>query len=175
MGLGKTIQALALMCHTKEPDLTGPPYLVVAPTSVVGNWASECQRFAPGLSVVTISETERRRGIALEKLVAETDLVITSYALFRLEYDDYAALTWAGLFLDEAQFAKNRTSHAYRRAKMLPVPFKVAMTGTPIENNLMELWSLLSITAPGLFTSADRFTDHYRTPIEKKNDTERLL
>jgi len=175
MGLGKTIQALALMCHTKERDLTGPPYLVVAPTSVVGNWASECQRFAPGLSVVTISETERRRGIALEKLAAETDLVITSYALFRLEYDDYAALTWAGLFLDEAQFAKNRTSHAYRRAKMLPVPFKVAMTGTPIENNLMELWSLLSITAPGLFTSADRFTDHYRTPIEKKNDTERLL
>jgi superfamily II DNA or RNA helicase len=175
MGLGKTIQALALMCHTKERDPTGPPYLVVAPTSVVGNWGSECRRFAPGLSAVTIAETERRRGVALEKLAADSDLVITSYALFRLEYDHYAALPWAGLFLDEAQFAKNRTSHAYRRAKMLPVPFKVAMTGTPIENNLMELWSLLSITAPGLFTSADRFTDHYRTPIEKKNDTERLV
>jgi superfamily II DNA or RNA helicase len=174
MGLGKTIQALALMCHTKERGLMNAPYLVVAPTSVVGNWATECRRFAPGLSSVTITETETRRGVALEKVAADVDLVITSYALFRLEYDDYAALPWTGLFLDEAQFAKNRTSHAYQKAKMLPVSFKVAMTGTPIENNLMELWSLLSITAPGLFTSPDRFTDHYRNPIEKKNDSERL-
>jgi superfamily II DNA or RNA helicase len=175
MGLGKTIQALALMCHTKERGLTGSPYLVVAPTSVVGNWAAEARRFAPGLRAVTVTETETRRGAALEKMAADVDLVITSYALFRLEYDDYAAIDWAGLFLDEAQFAKNRGSQAYRRAKMLPAPFKVAMTGTPIENNLMELWSLLSITAPGLFTSPDHFTDHYRTPIEKKADSERLV
>ncbi len=175
MGLGKTVQALALMCHTKERGLTASPYLVVAPTSVVGNWAAEGRRFAPGLRSVTVTETEKRRGVGLDKMAAEVDLVITSYALFRLEYGDYAAIDWAGLFLDEAQFAKNRTSHAYRNAKMLPAPFKVAMTGTPIENNLMELWSLLSITAPGLFTSPDRFTDHYRTPIEKKADSERLV
>ncbi len=175
MGLGKTIQALALMCHTKERGLTDAPYLVVAPTSVVGNWAAECRRFAPGLR-----RRHRHRdrvaagGWPWRRWPADVDLVITSYALFRLEYDDYAALAWAGLFLDEAQFAKNRASQAYRRAKMLPAPFKVAMTGTPIENNLMELWSLLSITAPGLFPSPDRFTDHYRTPIEKKADAERL-
>jgi superfamily II DNA or RNA helicase len=175
MGLGKTVEALALMCHTKERGLSAFPYLVVAPTSVVGNWAAEGRRFAPGLRSVTITETESRRGVALEKTVADVDLVITSYALFRLEYDDYAALDWAGLFLDEAQFAKNRDSQAYRRAKMLPAPFKVAMTGTPIENNLMELWSLLSITAPGLFPSPERFTDHYRRPIEKKGDSERLV
>jgi len=175
MGLGKTIQALALMCHTQERGLTGSPYLVVAPTSVVGNWAAEARRFAPGLRTVTVTETEARRGVALEKVAADVDLVITSYALFRLEYDDYAAVDWAGLFLDEAQFAKNRSSQAYRKAKTLPAPFKVAMTGTPIENNLMELWSLLSITAPGLFPSPDRFTDHYRTPIEKKADAERLV
>jgi len=175
MGLGKTIQALALMCHTKERGLTGSPYLVVAPTSVVGNWAAEGRRFAPGLRAVTVTETETRRGVALEKIAADVDLVITSYALFRLEYDNYAAIDWAGLFLDEAQFAKNRASQAYRKAKMLPAPFKVAITGTPIENNLMELWSLLSITAPGLFPSPDRFTDHYRTPIEKKADSERLV
>jgi len=174
MGLGKTIQALALMCHTWEQGLTEAPYLVVAPTSVVGNWAAECRRFAPDLTPVTVSGTQRRRGVALADLAAEADVVITSYALFRIEYDEYASIDWAGLFLDEAQFVKNRGSQAYRRARMLPAPYKVAMTGTPIENNLMELWSLLSITAPGLFPSPERFTDHYRTPIEKKGDGDRL-
>jgi superfamily II DNA or RNA helicase len=175
MGLGKTVQALALMCHTWEQGLTDAPFLVVAPTSVVGNWAAECRRFAPDLTPVTISETEKRRGMALTEVAAGADVVITSYALFRIEYDGYAAIDWAGLFLDEAQFVKNRSSQAYRRARMLPAPYKVAMTGTPIENNLMELWSLLSIAAPGLFPSPDRFTDHYRTPIEKKGDTDRLI
>jgi len=174
MGLGKTIQALALMCHTREKGLTDAPFLVVAPTSVVGNWAAECRRFAPDLVPVTVNETKRRRGAALADAVAGADVVITSYALFRLEYDEYAAIGWAGLFLDEAQFAKNRGSQAYRYARTLPAPFKVAMTGTPIENNLMELWSLLSIAAPGLFPSPDRFTEYYRNPIEKKGDSERL-
>ncbi|MHB1710805.1 MAG: DEAD/DEAH box helicase, partial [Acidimicrobiales bacterium] len=174
MGLGKTLQALALMCHTREQGLTQAPYLVVAPTSVVGNWASECRRFAPGLAVTTIGETTSRRGVPLATVAGDVDIVVTSYSLFRLEYDEYAAVVWAGLFLDEAQFAKNHNSQAFQRAKMLPVPFKVAMTGTPIENNLMELWSLLSITAPGLFPSPERFAEYYRVPIEKKADTERL-
>ncbi|MGH9044931.1 MAG: DEAD/DEAH box helicase, partial [Acidimicrobiales bacterium] len=118
--------------------------------------------------------TGARRGVALDEMANEVDLVITSYALFRLDYDHYAGGEWAGLFLDEAQFAKNRTSKAYQLAKMLRAPFKVAMTGTPIENNLMELWSLLSITAPGLFANPDRFAEHYRTPIEKNGDATRL-
>ena len=174
MGLGKTLQALALMCHTKEQGLTDDPYLVVAPTSVVGNWAAESRRFAPDLDVVTVTETERRRGLTLGDVVAGADLVVTSYSLFRIEYDDYAGVEWAGLFLDEAQFAKNRFSQTYLRCKMMPVSFKVAMSGTPIENNLMELWSLLSIVAPGLFASAERFGEHYRVPIEKHADEERL-
>jgi superfamily II DNA or RNA helicase len=174
MGLGKTVQALALMCHTRERGLTDAPYLVVAPTSVVGNWATECRRFAPDLDVVTITETGRRRATTLQTMTAGVDVVITSYGLFRREYEEYAAIGWAGLFLDEAQFAKNRHSQTYQRAKTLPVSFKVAMSGTPIENNLMELWSLLSITAPGLFASPDRFGEHYRVPIEKQGDTDRL-
>jgi superfamily II DNA or RNA helicase len=174
MGLGKTLQALALMCHTKEQGLTTFPYLVVAPTSVVENWASECRRFAPDLAAVTVSETEPRRGVTLAEMAGEVDVVITSYALFRLEYDDYEALEWAGMFLDEAQFAKNRHSKTYQQVRMLPVPFKVAMTGTPMENNLMELWSLLSIAAPGLFANPDRFEEHYRTPIEKHADADRM-
>ncbi|HEY2213894.1 MAG TPA: SNF2-related protein, partial [Acidimicrobiales bacterium] len=174
MGLGKTLQALALMCHTKERGLTSDPYLVVAPTSVVGNWASECHRFAPDLKVVTVIETGRRRGSTLADMATDVDVVITSYSLFRMEYEEYAAVRWAGLFLDEAQFAKNRLSQTYQKAKTLPVPFKVAMSGTPIENNLMELWSLLSIAAPGLFSNPERFAEYYRVPIEKGADNERL-
>jgi superfamily II DNA or RNA helicase len=174
MGLGKTLQALALMCHARERGLTTEPFLVVAPTSVVGNWATECRRFAPDLEVRTITETGRRRGTTVEKVAVEADVVVTSYSLFRIEYDDYAAVRWAGLFLDEAQFVKNRLSQTYQRARTLPVPYKVAMSGTPIENNLMELWSLLSIAAPGLFSSPDRFAEYYRQPIEKNADEERL-
>ncbi len=174
MGLGKTLQALALICHTKERGLSTHPYLVVAPTSVVENWAAECRRFTPDLTAVTVSATERRRGVTLAEMAEKADVVITSYALLRLEYDDYEAVEWAGMFLDEAQFAKNRRSKTYQQIKMLPVPYKVAMTGTPLENNLMELWSLLSIAAPGLFASPDRFEEHYRVPIEKHADAERL-
>jgi superfamily II DNA or RNA helicase len=174
MGLGKTLQALALMCHTKENRLTSDPYLVVAPTSVVGNWVSECRRFAPDLRVGAITETGRRRDQSLSDVAAEVDVLITSYSLFRIEHEEYAAITWAGLFLDEAQFAKNRLSQTYQRAKTLPIPFKVAMSGTPIENNLMELWSLLSIAAPGLFPNPDRFAEYYRVPIEKGADDEKL-
>jgi len=174
MGLGKTVQALALMCHAFEQELTDLPFLVIAPTSVVENWASECRKFAPELTVLTVSETERRRGATLAEMTEQSDVVITSYALFRLEYDDYEGIEWAGLFVDEAQFAKNRNTKTYQQIKMLPVPFKVAMTGTPMENNLMELWSLLSIAAPGLFASPDRFEELYRAPIEKHSDPDRL-
>jgi SNF2 family DNA or RNA helicase len=175
MGLGKTLQALALMCHSKERGLTAEPYLVVAPTSVVGNWEFECRRFAPDLKVAVVTETGRRRRATLSEIASDVDVVVTSYSLFRMEYDEYASITWSGLFLDEAQFAKNRLSQTYRRARTLPVPFKVAMSGTPIENNLMELWSLLSIVAPGLFPNPDRFAEYYRVPIEKGVDTERLV
>jgi SNF2 family DNA or RNA helicase len=147
---------------------------VVAPTSVVGNWAAECARFTPDLRAVTITEGSARRGVELAEVAAAADLVVTSYSLFRMEYEEYAAIGWAGLFLDEAQFAKNHRSQTYQRAKLLPVPFKVAMTGTPIENNLMELWSLLSITAPGLFPNPERFGEYYRLPIERSGNAERL-
>jgi SNF2 family DNA or RNA helicase len=167
MGLGKTLQALALVCHVRERELNDAPFLVVAPTSVVGNWAAECRKFAPGLRVEMVTATAARRERTLFDLAAAADIVVTSYALFRLEYDDYAKVEWAGLFLDEAQFVKNVQSRAYQRAKTLPTPFKVAITGTPMENNLLELWSLLSITAAGLFGSAERFTEFYRAPIER--------
>ena len=120
MGLGKTLQALALMCHTKEQGLTFHPFLVMAPTSVVGNWAAECRRFAPDLDVVTVTETERRRGMSLAEVIAGADVVVTSYSLFRMEYEAYAGIEWAGLFLDEAQFAKNRFSRPTSGPRCFP-------------------------------------------------------
>ncbi|HEX9999746.1 MAG TPA: DEAD/DEAH box helicase, partial [Actinoplanes sp.] len=174
MGLGKTLQTLALICHAVEQGRAEAPFLVVAPASVVGNWAYEASRFAPKLTVGTIGQTGARRPEALAQAVAGRDIVVTSYTLFRLEYDDYAALPWAGLILDEAQFVKNAQSQNYRCAKQLPVAFKLAITGTPMENNLAELWALLSIAAPGLLSRLDRFTDYYRKPIEKERDQDKL-
>lgn len=174
MGLGKTVQALALLCHAKQSDPDPAPFLVVAPTSVVPNWAAESARFTPGLSVVSISDTMRRRGQTLAEAIAGADVVVTSYTLFRIDFDAYAEHAWSGLVLDEAQFTKNHQSKIYQCARRLPAPFKLAITGTPMENNLMELWSLLSITSPGLFPNPNRFRDYYGQPIEKRGDTELL-
>jgi superfamily II DNA or RNA helicase len=170
MGLGKTLQALALLCHARKHGR----FLVVAPASVVHNWAAEADRFTPDLEVRAITQTAARRGAGLAEAIEHADLVITSYTLFRLEYDDYAAMDWAGLVLDEAQFVKNPQSQAYKCARRLPAPFKIAITGTPMENNLAELWALCSIAAPGLFPRLDRFTEYYRHPIERERDQDRL-
>ncbi|MEX5634184.1 SNF2-related protein [Parafrankia sp. FMc2] len=174
MGLGKTVQSLALICHARRADPELPPFLIVAPTSVVTNWAAEAARFAPSLRVAVVSDTLRRRGETLAEIIAAADVVVTSYTLFRLDIDDYAAGAWAGLILDEAQTVKNHQAKAYQCARLLPAPFKLAVTGTPMENNVMELWSLLSITAPGLFPNRTRFHDYFARPIEKQGDAERL-
>ncbi|HEV3359535.1 MAG TPA: DEAD/DEAH box helicase [Pseudonocardiaceae bacterium] len=174
MGLGKTVQSLALISHAKLADPTMAPFLVIAPASVVGNWAAEASRFTPGLTVAALTDTVRRRGRPLPESVAGADVVVTSYTLFRLDFDDYAELSWSGLILDEAQQVKNHQSKIYQCARKLPVPFKLAITGTPMENNLMELWSLLSITAPGLFPNPARFKEYYAQPIEKQGHTELL-
>ncbi|MFX1820684.1 DEAD/DEAH box helicase [Pseudarthrobacter sp. CC4] len=204
MGLGKTVQALALMCAAKElalaaadtpasdagarrsgdsitgaiasagqPD-AGAPFLVVAPTSVVGNWAAEAARFAPGLKVHAVSETFGKSGQDAAEVLAGADIVITSYALFRIDYESYASRTWSGLVLDEAQFVKNHQSKAYQCARKLPAAFKLAITGTPLENNLMEFWALTSIVAPGLFSSPKRFAEYYQKPVEKNGDKAQL-
>jgi superfamily II DNA or RNA helicase len=174
MGLGKTVQALALLCRAREVGQLEAPALVVAPTSVVNNWAGEAARFAPGLRVITVGETESRRGTALSDEIAGADLVVTSYALFRIDYGSYAELPWSGLVLDEAQFVKNHQAKTYQCARRLPAPFKLAITGTPLENSLMDMWALLSIVAPGLFPNPQRFSEFYRRPIERGSDPQLL-
>ncbi|GAB3394523.1 hypothetical protein GCM10027568_25300 [Humibacter soli] len=170
MGLGKTLQTLALIAHTREiatggASLLHRAFLVVVPSSVVATWVGEAARFTPGLRVASVTATRRKRGTTLADAVEGADIVITTYAVFRLDNADFAALRWSGLVLDEAQFVKNHASQAHRLARDLNAPFKLAVTGTPLENNLHELWAMFSIVAPGLFPSRRMFTEEYVKPI----------
>ena len=188
MGLGKTVQALALLAHAIEehraavPGEPFAPFLVVAPTSVISNWAAEAERFLPGAKVVTITETTAGKTPLAER-VAGAHLVLTSYTLLRMDEDAYVSYAaglgsgegpgtpgWGALLLDEAQFVKNTGTRAWSIARAMPAHTKIAMTGTPIENNLMELWALLAIVADGLFPSARAFRDLYARPAESGED-----
>ena len=189
MGLGKTVQALALLAHAIEehraavPGEPFAPFLVVAPTSVISNWAAEAERFLPGAKVVTITETTAGKTPLAER-VAGAHLVLTSYTLLRMDEDAYASYAaglgsgegpgtpgWGALLLDEAQFVKNTGTRAWSIARAMPARTKIAMTGTPLENNLMELWALLAIVADGLFPSARAFRDLYARPAESGEDS----
>nr|WP_208383203.1 DEAD/DEAH box helicase [Modestobacter marinus] len=175
MGLGKTLQTLALLVRAHEAgELDDAPVLVVAPTSVVSTWSREAARFAPGLRVVTVAETEAKRGVPLAEQLTGAHVVLTSYALFRIDEDAWTSLPWRALVLDEAQFVKNHQARTYQCARRLPAPVKLALTGTPLENSVMDLWALMSIVAPGLFPDPERFTEFYRIPIERDGDAEKL-
>jgi SNF2 family DNA or RNA helicase len=176
MGLGKTLQTLALVQHVRERQLSDRPFLVVAPTSVVPVWQSEAARFAPGLRVAAVAGTTRKRGgVSVAELATGADVVVTSYALFRLDHRRYREVEWAGLVLDEAQNVKNHESVTYHCALGLGVPWTLAISGTPMENSLMELWAIMTLVAPGLLPPSPRtFNDVYRLPIERARDGARL-
>ncbi|MDN5767974.1 MAG: DEAD/DEAH box helicase [Humibacillus sp.] len=187
MGLGKTLQVIAMLCRAHDrgelgSDVGGDvggavgPVLVVAPTSVVGTWLGEFETFAPHLRVVAVTATARKRGTTLTELVAESaaEVVITSYAVLRLDDATFHDIRWSGVVLDEAQFVKNRQAKTHVAARKLGAPFTIAVTGTPLENSLMDLWSLLSLTAPGLYPRPDVFTKNYRKPIESGQRPELL-
>lgn len=166
MGLGKTLQLLALVAHARAHD-ADRPFLVVAPTSVLSVWSREAERFAPGLRVAVVDRTRsadrRPRAVA----IAEADLVVTSYAVLRLDADEFAARAWSGVILDEAQHVKNPATRQHLAVAALQTETVYAVTGTPMENGLAELWALLSLTSPGLFPSARRFRGEFIQPIEQ--------
>ncbi|MCW2816964.1 MAG: hypothetical protein JWN84_4419, partial [Nocardioides sp.] len=172
MGLGKTLQVLALVAHTRAS--TDQPFLVVAPTSVVSAWVSEAARHSPGLRVRAVTASQARRGRSIADLAADADIVVTSYTLQRLETDAYAAVDWAGLVLDEAQQVKNHQSKAYSSVRRVRAPFRLAVTGTPFENRLLELWSLLSIVTPGIYPQPSAFSRNVVRPVEKEGDDQAL-
>ncbi|WP_337006094.1 DEAD/DEAH box helicase [Microbacterium sp. LB12] len=163
MGLGKTLQLLALILHARE---TGErrPFLVIVPTSVLATWRTEAERFAPDLRVLLRASTQ---GPSLGGTLDDVDVVITTYAVARLDESTFAGVVWAGLILDEAQFVKNPATKLHRAIASFPADVTFAVTGTPMENSLSELWALLKLTAPGLFASARKFREDYIQPIEQ--------
>ena len=179
MGLGKTAQLLALMVAEREDgdsagdngegDQRPGPTLLVCPMSLVGNWQRETARFAPGLEVFVHHGTNRGRA-ALTTAVGRADLVITTYSLLARDRDLLAKFTWGRLALDEAQNVKNPNSLAGRAARVLPTAGRVALTGTPVENRLLELWSLMDILNPGLLGTEHTFRERFAVPIERYGD-----
>ena len=163
MGLGKTLQLLALLLHAREAGETRP-FLVIVPTSVVATWRTEAERFAPALRVGLRASTQ---GAPLRQVLRDVDVVITTYAVARLDEVEFAGVAWACLILDEAQFVKNPATKLHRAIASFPADVTFAVTGTPMENSLSELWALLKLTAPGLFASARKFREEYIQPIEQ--------
>ncbi len=166
MGLGKTLQALTVLQKAKEED--GPmPTLVIAPTTVVFNWEAEIEKFAPTLSCLKLQGGERKQ--FFEK-IPEYDVVITSYALVRRDIKKLKDINFRYIILDESQNIKNATSQTAQAVKQLNAQHKLALSGTPIENKLEELWSVFDFLMPGfLFTMAD-FNSRYVNPIMERQD-----
>ena len=164
MGLGKTLQTLALLADTHATP--GPPSLVVAPTSVVHAWAEEARRFVPSLRVTVHHGPERGP--------LDGDVVVTTYALMRRDLQELQAVRWRTLVLDEAQVAKNPSSEASRAARSLDAGQRIALTGTPMENNLFELYGIFQLLMPGFFGSQIAFARRYATPIHTSQESKAL-
>jgi superfamily II DNA or RNA helicase len=170
MGLGKTATALAHLIERQGP------HLVICPLSVVHNWEAETRRFAPGLSVTVHHGAGRQRASdhtapALFSL-SDADIVVTTYGLLARDLDTLAAIEWDTVVLDEAQFVKNAGTKAAKAVRRLRAGQKLALTGTPVENRLSELWSILDAVNPGLLGSQQRFRERYATKIERNQDQE---
>ncbi|MGI5182805.1 SNF2-related protein [Dactylosporangium sp. CA-152071] len=165
MGLGKTVQVLALEALLRERGAR-PPTLIVCPLSVLGNWRREIGRFTPGLRVAVHHGTER----AADEL--DADLVLTTYQVATRDVDRLAARDWDRIVLDEAQHVKNSTSAAARAVRRIPARHRVALTGTPVENRLTELWSIADFLNPGILGPAAIFRARYSVPVERYADAD---
>lgn len=163
MGLGKTIQTLALLLSRAALG----PALVVAPTSVCGNWVAEAERFAPSLRVLAFGEGDRT---AMLETLGAGDVVVASYALAMMEGAALAELRWSTLVLDEAQMLKNAATQRGRAIAALNADFRLALTGTPVENRLSDLWSIMNLLNPGLLGRASEFNERFASPIERQRD-----
>jgi SNF2 family DNA or RNA helicase len=172
MGLGKSPQTIALLLHERAtaPDLG--PTLLVCPTSVIGNWQRELARFSPELRVLAHQGTDRLRGEELARVAADYDVVITSYPLLARDRDTLAAIDWRIAVLDEAQNIKNSETRQAQAARALRSQARVALTGTPVENRLTELWSIMSFLNPGYLGGEAEFRRSFARPIERAGDSE---
>jgi SNF2 family DNA or RNA helicase len=170
MGLGKTIQTLAHIQTEREAGRLDRPALVVSPTSLIGNWRRESERFTPGLRVLVLHGSERHQRF---DAIGHHDLVLTTYPLLPRDRDRLLQEHFHLLILDEAQTIKNPRAQAAQVVRQLNARHRLCLTGTPMENHLGELWALFDFLLPGFLGDQRRFTRHWRTPIEQQGDRER--
>ena len=172
MGLGKTLQAIAVILSAKEEGRKGTS-LIVAPASLVYNWADEFARFAPALKVVLVSGKQEDRSRIIEKYETENaDVLVTSYDLLKRDINLYEGKVFEYEIIDEAQYIKNQTTAAAKAVKLIKSKAKFALTGTPIENRLSELWSIFDYLMPGFLYGYDTFKNEFEAPIVKYQDEE---
>ena len=163
MGLGKTLQTLAwLQLQRQHPDARGKPALIVCPTSLVENWSEEAAKFVPGMKVLNLTGAERQDRWPQ---LSQVDIAVTSYAILRRDVDKFAAYQFSAAILDEAQHIKNRSTQNSLAAKQLKAQQRLVLTGTPIENGVSDLWSIMDFLMPGYLGSHKAFKFHYEDPI----------
>ncbi|MFT4244972.1 MAG: DEAD/DEAH box helicase [Micrococcaceae bacterium] len=172
MGLGKTLQLIALVLH-ERPQKLGPT-LVICPMSVVGNWEAEIKRFTPRLKVYIHHGTKRLTAKQLQNQAAKYDIVVSTYNILTRDQATLAKINWNRVVLDEAQYVKNQNTSQSKAARALSARHRVALTGTPVENKLLELRSIMDFTNPGILGSKKQFQDSYAKPIERHGDDEAL-
>jgi len=173
MGLGKTIQTLTMTQKLKnESGCLPAPILLICPTSVVTNWQVESEKFTPGLKTMTHQGSGRLHGNEFAAAVREVDMVLTSYALVRRDEEVLRQMEWLGVVLDEAQNIKNPNTKQAQVIRSLSTGFRLALTGTPVENRLSELWSIMQFLNPGFLGGQKAFRKQFTLPIEKYGDEE---
>lgn len=170
MGLGKTLQTITLLLYERETLNIVAPVLLVCPTSVVGNWLRELQRFAPSLRALIHQGPERQQGDAFLQSLQHHDIVLTSYPLLTRDRETLISVHWSTVILDEAQNIKNASTKQAQAARALIASNRIALTGTPVENRLSELWSILSFLNPGYLGSEAAFQREFARPIERTRD-----
>jgi SNF2 family DNA or RNA helicase len=170
MGLGKTVQALALL--QKEWTARHAPVLLICPTSVTGNWVREAARFTPALPVMLHHGSERTRGDDFVKAARRSAIVVSSYSLLHREIETLRRVNWKGVILDEAQNIKNAETKQAKAARSIGAGFRMALTGTPVENNVGDLWSIMEFLNPGFLGSRASFRERFFIPIQTRRDPE---
>jgi SNF2 family DNA or RNA helicase len=181
MGLGKTIELIAFLLHEREGDSNGNsnsnglyrPTLLICPMSVAGNWQREFERFAPSMKVMVHHGTDRLSGRLFEDEAFRQDVVITTYSLAQRDEEDLSTIQWGHIVLDEAQNIKNQSARQTRAIKRLKGGQRIALTGTPVENRLSELWSIMDFLNPEYLGSAESFRRDFVLPIERHKSKER--
>ena len=171
MGLGKTIQALAVIEKNREQG-EDRPVLLVCPTSVLTNWQREAARFTPGLAVTVHHGAQREKGYEFSQHAYAHAVVLTSYALLQRDIEDLASVQWAGVVLDEAQNIKNPDTKQSQAVRTLTADYRMALTGTPVENHVGDLWSIMDFLNPGFLGSREEFKRSFQLPIQVYRDRE---